>query len=363
MDCPQPVCQWIPGLAVDQAVSDLLLEIMTPATIDITLAVQQELQARLEEAERLRKQQVERARHEAELAQRRFLRVHPDNRLVADSLEADWNGNCALFRKPNSGISGSVRKIGWLSTKNWAPACIGVLATFEALYPGVHVRCGEFLPLLNSACHRDRLVGAAFEFGDPHRRPRSVSGCSSIANPCHSFQLCFWVCLAICSSSHDQLITRVQNTIKGIWSPHDLYPACLQTHAGPTSSEVLGSVEPCRTMSRLQRPAQQQLGQSLCRRRGPTHWRARRRPGFRVLGIIDAVPDSPRCTAGRSCLRPGNTGRTGRVLAIRLAGTVLGCPAGQESMIGISSPSPAGTGQPYPDVGFRFGCLLPRRFL
>jgi DNA invertase Pin-like site-specific DNA recombinase len=97
VDSPQPVCQWIPGLPVDQAVGDLLLEIMTPVTIDITLAVQQELQARLEEADRLRKQQVERARHEAELAQRRYLRVHPDNRLVADSLEADWNRKlCAL---------------------------------------------------------------------------------------------------------------------------------------------------------------------------------------------------------------------------------------------------------------------------
>ena len=96
-DSPQPVCQWVPGIPVDQAVGDLLLEIMTPVTIDITLAVQQELQARLEETDRLRKQQVERARHEAELAQRRFLRVHPDNRLVADSLEADWNRKlCAL---------------------------------------------------------------------------------------------------------------------------------------------------------------------------------------------------------------------------------------------------------------------------
>jgi len=96
-DCPQPVCQWVPGIPVDQAVGDLLLEIMTPATIDITLAVQQEIQARLEETDRLRKQQVERARYEAELAQRRYLRVHPDNRLVADSLEADWNRKlCAL---------------------------------------------------------------------------------------------------------------------------------------------------------------------------------------------------------------------------------------------------------------------------
>src|SRR6266446_6627489 len=34
---------------------------------------------------------VERARYAAELAQRRFLRVDPENRLVADVLEADWN--------------------------------------------------------------------------------------------------------------------------------------------------------------------------------------------------------------------------------------------------------------------------------
>jgi hypothetical protein len=97
IDSPQPVCQWVPGIPVDQAVGDLLLEIMTPITIDITLAVQQELQAHLEETDRLRKQQVERARYEAELAQHRYLRVHPDNRLVADSLEADWNRKlCAL---------------------------------------------------------------------------------------------------------------------------------------------------------------------------------------------------------------------------------------------------------------------------
>jgi hypothetical protein len=39
----------------------------------------------------LRRQHVERARYEADLAQRRFLKVDPDNRLVADALEADWN--------------------------------------------------------------------------------------------------------------------------------------------------------------------------------------------------------------------------------------------------------------------------------
>jgi DNA invertase Pin-like site-specific DNA recombinase len=98
-DCPQPVCQWVPGIPVDQAVGDLLLEIMTPVTIDISLAVQQELQARLEETDRLRKQQVERARYEAELAHHRYLRVNPDHRLVADSLEADWNRKLSALQE------------------------------------------------------------------------------------------------------------------------------------------------------------------------------------------------------------------------------------------------------------------------
>src|SRR5260370_582633 len=91
VDDPQPGCQWIPGAAVDQAISELLLEIMSPVAIEITLAVQQELQARSEEVDRLRQEQVEHARYEAELAQRRYMRVDPDRRLVADSLEAHWN--------------------------------------------------------------------------------------------------------------------------------------------------------------------------------------------------------------------------------------------------------------------------------
>ena len=86
-----PPCQRILGRELDRAVGDLLVETVSPLALEVALAVQEELQARAEEADRLRRQQVERARYEAELAQRRYLRVDPDNRLVADSLEADWN--------------------------------------------------------------------------------------------------------------------------------------------------------------------------------------------------------------------------------------------------------------------------------
>jgi hypothetical protein len=85
------VCQRVFGEHVDEAVSQLLVESMTPLALEVTLAVQQEIQARLDEVDRLRKKGVERARYEADLAQRRYLHVDPANRLVADTLEAEWN--------------------------------------------------------------------------------------------------------------------------------------------------------------------------------------------------------------------------------------------------------------------------------
>jgi hypothetical protein len=61
---------------------------MTPAALELTMGVQAEIQTRLDEADKLREQQVERARYDAELARRRYMQVDPDNRLVASSLEA-----------------------------------------------------------------------------------------------------------------------------------------------------------------------------------------------------------------------------------------------------------------------------------
>jgi DNA invertase Pin-like site-specific DNA recombinase len=84
-------CQRIVGRALDLAIGELLVETVSPLALEVALAVQDELEARTQEVDRLRRQQVERAQYEAELAQRRYLRVDPDNRLVADSLEADWN--------------------------------------------------------------------------------------------------------------------------------------------------------------------------------------------------------------------------------------------------------------------------------
>ena len=87
----QPLCQVIPGAAVDRAVGEHLVATMTPMAIELSLAVRAELQARTDEADRLRMQQVQRAQQEVTLAARRYRQVDPDNRLVATTLESEWN--------------------------------------------------------------------------------------------------------------------------------------------------------------------------------------------------------------------------------------------------------------------------------
>jgi DNA invertase Pin-like site-specific DNA recombinase len=87
----EKVCQRVPGRVVDEAISNLLLELMQPMTLQVALAVQQEVEARIAETDALRRKHVERAQYEAELARRRYMNVDPDNRLVIDSLEAEWN--------------------------------------------------------------------------------------------------------------------------------------------------------------------------------------------------------------------------------------------------------------------------------
>src|SRR5271155_546240 len=87
----EPNCQSIAGAPIDQAIGALVTGEMTPAAIELALEIRREIEARYEEADQLRCRAVERAQIEADLAQRRFKLVDPGNRLVADTLEREWN--------------------------------------------------------------------------------------------------------------------------------------------------------------------------------------------------------------------------------------------------------------------------------
>jgi DNA invertase Pin-like site-specific DNA recombinase len=87
----EPNCQSIAGPPIDQAIGALIAERMTPAAVELALEIRREIEARQQEADQLRCRAIERAQFEADLAQRRFMLVDPSNRLVADTLEAEWN--------------------------------------------------------------------------------------------------------------------------------------------------------------------------------------------------------------------------------------------------------------------------------
>ena len=84
-------CFSVPGKPVDCAVEDLFLRTMVPEEISLTLAVATEAEAQAKELKEAWALRLEQCRYQAQLAERRYKAVDPDHRVVARSLEAQWN--------------------------------------------------------------------------------------------------------------------------------------------------------------------------------------------------------------------------------------------------------------------------------
>lgn len=65
--------------------------------MELALEIRKEIEARHDEADQLRLRAVERAQIDADLAQRRFMLVDPGNRLVAETLEREWNDKLRML--------------------------------------------------------------------------------------------------------------------------------------------------------------------------------------------------------------------------------------------------------------------------
>lgn len=94
-DWAERTCQFIRGDGVDTVVAQAFLEAMQPAQLEVSLATLAELEAQARQLDRQWQLRLERAGYEADLARRRFLAVEPENRLVARSLEREWNEKLA----------------------------------------------------------------------------------------------------------------------------------------------------------------------------------------------------------------------------------------------------------------------------
>jgi hypothetical protein len=104
-------CQRVSGYSLDLTIGAMLVETVTPLALEVALSVQQEMQSRWDEADRLRRLQVDRARYESELARRHFLVSIP----TIDSLLRRWKRNgmrsCGHWRRLSKITNGSAKQI------------------------------------------------------------------------------------------------------------------------------------------------------------------------------------------------------------------------------------------------------------
>jgi DNA invertase Pin-like site-specific DNA recombinase len=92
-----PTCRSITALSVDDAVGERLLEALNPEEVALALAAADEVCDRRARRSRAAELAVERARYEAERAERAFHACEPENRLVARSLESRWEQRLAAL--------------------------------------------------------------------------------------------------------------------------------------------------------------------------------------------------------------------------------------------------------------------------
>jgi DNA invertase Pin-like site-specific DNA recombinase len=91
----EPFCQSLKAAPLDALISGLVLDALKPAAIEASLALVANLEVERAALERHWRQRLERAGYEVERARRQYAAVEPENRLVARTLERDWEAALA----------------------------------------------------------------------------------------------------------------------------------------------------------------------------------------------------------------------------------------------------------------------------
>ncbi|OWY72020.1 recombinase family protein [cyanobacterium TDX16] len=92
-------CQSLSAAALDVEVVRLALMAMEPAALELSLHVAADLQAQHDQTESARQKCIERAQYETNRARRQYDAVEPENRLVARTLEKQWEQKLQTHRQ------------------------------------------------------------------------------------------------------------------------------------------------------------------------------------------------------------------------------------------------------------------------
>ena len=122
-----PGCRSITAHAVDDAVAGALLAALTPEQVALALAAAGEVTSQHQRTSRAAELAVERARYEADRAERAFSAVEPENRLVARTLETRWEARLAALADAGQALAAAQDALPPLpdraSLENSPPTC------------------------------------------------------------------------------------------------------------------------------------------------------------------------------------------------------------------------------------------------
>jgi hypothetical protein len=83
-------CPGMKAPTIDDLVAQQVVRALEPATVDLSIRAAEHVEGERERLHRVWQQRLERARYEAERAERQYHGVEPENRLVARTLESRW---------------------------------------------------------------------------------------------------------------------------------------------------------------------------------------------------------------------------------------------------------------------------------
>jgi DNA invertase Pin-like site-specific DNA recombinase len=110
-------CRSIAAATVDTAVTERMLAALSPAELTLALAAADEVTDRRQRTSRAAELTVERARYEADRAERAFCQVEPENRLVARTLEARWETKLAALAQAEQTLAATHDSLPPLPTR------------------------------------------------------------------------------------------------------------------------------------------------------------------------------------------------------------------------------------------------------
>jgi excisionase family DNA binding protein len=136
-------CMMFGGLRVDKAVVRELIRAVEPMAVEASIAAERKLMERQAEQRRIIELELQQARYDASLAERRYAACDPDNRLIAATLEKNWEATLRRVQDCETRLAATAEAIAATPTPDFAGLAEDLAAAWKA--PGVTMRARQQL--------------------------------------------------------------------------------------------------------------------------------------------------------------------------------------------------------------------------